>query len=233
MNTVVTTGIILTRINYGEADRILTFLTPDHGKVRALAKGVRKVKSKLAGGIELFSESNISYIPSRGEINTLISTRLITHYGKIVKDMARTNFGYTAIKQINKVTEDEASSGYYEVLKIVFGSLNTEEVDLALVEFWFYVQLLKLSGHTPNLQTDTKGMKLAEASGYTFNVETFGFTPDQRGNVKSSHIKFFRLALNANEPTRLSRIDGFEKIIQPCLNLTKSMVGYVLPSAHV
>jgi DNA repair protein RecO (recombination protein O) len=67
-----TNGIILARTNYGEADRIITFLTPDHGKVKVIAKAVRKSKSKLAGGIELFSISQISFIIGRGEINTLV-----------------------------------------------------------------------------------------------------------------------------------------------------------------
>jgi DNA repair protein RecO (recombination protein O) len=46
-----TQAIILNRTDYGEADRIISFLTPDHGKVKAIAKAVRKSKSKLAGGI--------------------------------------------------------------------------------------------------------------------------------------------------------------------------------------
>jgi DNA repair protein RecO (recombination protein O) len=74
-----TKAVILTRTDYGEADRIMTFLTPELGKVRAMAKGVRKPKSKLAGGIELFSVSDITYIVGRSELQTLVSTRLDTH----------------------------------------------------------------------------------------------------------------------------------------------------------
>ena len=57
MKQLVTEVIILARTDYGEADRILTVLSPEYGKLRLLAKGVRRVKSKLAGGIELFSVS--------------------------------------------------------------------------------------------------------------------------------------------------------------------------------
>lgn len=46
----VTDAIILTRTDYGEADRIITLLTPGHGKLRLIAKGVRRIRSKLAGG---------------------------------------------------------------------------------------------------------------------------------------------------------------------------------------
>ena len=48
-----TLGFVLRRTNYGEADRILNLITPQ-GKISAIAKGVRKPKSKLAGGVEMF-----------------------------------------------------------------------------------------------------------------------------------------------------------------------------------
>ena len=97
--------IVLLRVDYGEADRIVTVLTPDVGKLTLMAKGVRKVKSKLAGGIELFSTSEITYLPGRGSIATLVSTRLDTHYGTIVSDINRTMLGYELIKLLDKTTE--------------------------------------------------------------------------------------------------------------------------------
>ena len=54
-----TQAIILRRTNYGESDRILTLLTPE-GKFSVLARGARKEKSRLAGGIELFSVSDVT-----------------------------------------------------------------------------------------------------------------------------------------------------------------------------
>src|SRR6476620_6614066 len=107
MNQLKTTGIILQRTAYGESDRIITFLTPDQGKVRAIAKGVRKQKSKMAGGLELFSISELQYIKGRGDISTLTSTRLQKHFGTIVHDLNRTNMGYEILRTIHKVTEDE------------------------------------------------------------------------------------------------------------------------------
>src|ERR1700761_4426140 len=115
MKQILTTGIILSRPDYGEADRIITVLTPDRGKLRLMARGVRKVKSKLAGGIELFSTSHITYIEGRGEIGTLVSTRLIKHYGNVINDIDRVQLGYELIKQTNRATEDEPEAAYYEL----------------------------------------------------------------------------------------------------------------------
>src|SRR4051812_30345333 len=105
MRQIVTKGIVLSRTDFGEADRILTVLTPNEGKISLMAKGVRKIKSKLAGGIELFSISSITFIPGRGEVGTLISSRLDIHFSNIVRDINRTMLGYDMLKLINRVTE--------------------------------------------------------------------------------------------------------------------------------
>ena len=52
--------------------------------------------------------SDITYIPGRGELSTLVSTRLITHYGEIVSDLQRTMLAYDLLKIVNKVTETPA-----------------------------------------------------------------------------------------------------------------------------
>ena len=139
-NQIITQGIILSRTDYGEADRILTLLTPDHGKLHLLAKGVRKVKSKLAGGIELFSISHITYIRGRGEMGTLISTRLIHHYDKIVKDITRVQLGYELIKQLNKATEDEPEPEYFELMQQAFEALDDTTTGTELIQVWFSAQ---------------------------------------------------------------------------------------------
>ena len=124
MNQIQTTGIILSRTDYGEADRIITVLTPNQGKLRLMAKGVRKSNSKLAGGIELFSVSQLSYIKGRGEISTLVSTRLVKHYGNIVKNIDRVQLGYSIIKMLNKTTEDQPEEAYFELLQKGFEALD-------------------------------------------------------------------------------------------------------------
>ena len=75
MKTISTQAIVLKRSNYREADRILRVITPDRGKISLIAKAVRKPKSKLAGGIELFSVNEISYIEGKSDLSTLVSSR--------------------------------------------------------------------------------------------------------------------------------------------------------------
>jgi DNA repair protein RecO (recombination protein O) len=214
MRQLVTEGIILSRTDYGEADRILTLLTPDHGKLRLMAKGVRRVKSKLAGGIELFSVSNITFITGRGEIGTLVSTRLVKHYGKIVGDLDRTMLGYDLIKQINKITEDHPGPEYFEFLKQIFEALDDLSISLDLVKFWFAAQLLSLTGHGPNLQTDSNDQKLDPTKAYDFNFDRTCFDESSRGRFKADHIKFLRLAFKARGAKILAQVQGSTELTQ-------------------
>ncbi len=77
-------AIVLGRIDYAERDRIITVLSENNGKQRAIAKGVRSSKSKLAGGIELFAENQLMFIKGRGELLTVTSSRMQTYFKNIV-----------------------------------------------------------------------------------------------------------------------------------------------------
>ena len=213
MNQLTTVAIVLTRTNYGEADRIITVLTPDYGKLRLMAKGVRRVKSKLAGGIELFSVSNITFIRGRGDIGTLVSTRLLRHYGRIVGDIARVQQGYDLIKMLNKAIEDNAEAAYFELMEQAFQALDDDSLDVELIRLWFVAQIVRLGGHTPNLHTDTAGAKLSEDQTYEFDIDAMAFAPREQGRYTPGHIKFLRLVFSGNQPKILGHIQGKAELV--------------------
>ena len=214
MRRYVTQGIVLSRTDYGEADRILTFLTAERGKIKALAKGVRKSKSKLAGGIELFSVSDLTLILGRGEINTLISSRLARHYGNIVKDLERTKAAYEMMRAVNRATEDGPERTYFELLDKALAALDDQKIPLALNILWLKMQLLKLAGHTPNLRTDIEGKKLEELKKYNLDIDKMALSKDSRGRFHASHIKFLRLGFTNHGPKTLNRIKDVSKLIK-------------------
>jgi DNA repair protein RecO len=225
-----TQAIILNRTEYGEADRIITFLTPDHGKVRAIAKGVRRSKSKLAGGIELFSISDLSFIVGRSEINTLRSSRLIKHYGNIVKDLDRTNSGYVIIKKLDKATEAATEPAYFYLLQEAFEALDDSSIDLELINLWFDMQLLRLAGHTPNLRTDDKGHKLLPDKHYAFDFENMRFHQGGEAKFTVDHIKFLRLGFSPNHINVLSRVKGYLKLTKDTKQLVQSVSSLYIRS---
>lgn len=224
MNQLVTDGIILSRTNYGEADRIIKLLTPDSGKISLLARGVRKPKSKMAGGIELFSVSSITYIRGRGELGTLISTRLEKHYGTIVKYIDRVQLGYDLIKVLDRATEDEPESEYFELLQQSFEALNDPSIDVTLIRFWFNTQLLQMAGHAPNLQTDNTGKSLSAHASYTFDFDNVAFSKQPDGKFQADHIKFLRLSFAGNSPRALQQIAGSGALLLDVMPLVQTML---------
>lgn len=224
MKQILTTGIILSRTDYGEADRILTVLTPDHGKLRLMARGVRKIKSKLAGGIELFSTSNITYIEGKRELGTLISTRLIKYYSHIVKDIDRVQLGYELIKLLNKATEDHPEAEYYYLLEQAFSALDNPDINLELIRIWFQAQLLRQAGHSPNLQSDTNDRKLNAETCYNFDLEAMTFVPYGAGKYTAAHIKTLRLLFSTHPPADIQKVQGLSDLLGMLTPLINSML---------
>ncbi len=219
-----TEAIVLTRTNFGEADRILTVLTPDHGKRRLMAKGVRKQQSKLAGGIELFSISHISYIPGKSEIDTLISTRLKKHYGHIVEDVERTMLGYELLKRLNRATEEATGEEYFNLLDNTLAALDDSEIPNGLVESWFNARVLKLGGHQPNLRTDINNKKLTADQRYFFDNEAMAFRQHNNGTYTANHIKLIRLLFGAEDPLLFKQLKDVSKTLPICHQFVYSIL---------
>lgn len=224
MKQLLTDGIILSRTDYGESGRIITVLTPDHGKLRLMARGVRKVKSKLAGGIELFSTSHITYIEGKGEIGTLVSTRLIRHYGRIVTDIDRVQLGYELIKLLNKATEEHPEAEYYHLLEQAFAALDASDVSMDLIRAWFQAQLLRLGGHSPNLSTDTSGAKLEADRRYNFDHDAMAFVPHAEGKYTAGHIKILRLLFSDHAPVDVAKVQGIDELLPAVVPPVRTML---------
>lgn len=204
-----TRAIILRRTNYGEADRILTILTPEHGQLAVMARAVRRAKSKLAGGIELFAICELGLVKSSSATNgmwTLTSSRIIVFYDQLMLDYDRLQFGYEAIKQISRLSSAVDTPELYQVLAGVLASLNNHLIDLRLVKAWFSLHLARLKGSELNLLTDSNGMKLVEGVSYDYDIAEQAFVYlDGGGRYDTETIKLLRL-LSANPASILTRL---------------------------
>lgn len=223
-NQVVTQGIVLVRRDFQEADRIITILTPDHGKVGLIAKGVRRPRSKLAGGIELFSVSDITYLLGRGELHTLVSSRLIRHYGHIVSDIRRTMLGYDILKRITRVTEAAAGEEYFNLLDAALSGLDDLELDEGLADLWFSMQLLHVTGHIPNLKSDAESKPLQANERYLFDFEAMAFRRQKNGPYAANHIKLIRLSYAADNPGVLKQVKDAADCMPDALKLIHNLL---------
>jgi len=214
-------AIVLRRTDYGEADRIVTFLTPI-GKVKAIVKGVRRSKSKLAGGIELFSESTITFMQTRGDLSRIVSTRLETHWDGIVGDLQRMLFAYETMKLMDQKIEDDAEREYYDLLKSTLAGLSDVEIPLSAMQAWFYMRLLALEGAQINTETDAHGKKFNSDTLYNFLTEQMAFIPAGAGRYKPDQIKLLRLMVG-HQPQVLKQVKGISEHAKTLKDLLMSV----------
>ena len=204
-----TLAIVLRRTNYGEADRILTILTPEHGQQAVIARSVRKEKSKLAGGIELFAVCELGLVRSSTNADgmwTLTSSRIVTFYDQIMTDYDRLQFGYEVIKQISGLSNVIEAPELYRTLNDALMVLDNLQIDLRLVKAWFYLHLARLWGGELNLWTDSNGMKLVEGASYDYEIgEKVFIYVESGGRFTTEIIKLLRV-LSGNPATVLARL---------------------------
>lgn len=219
MNTYRTQAIVLRRTNYGEADRIVQLLTPD-GRRSVMARGVRKEKSKLAGGIELFAVSDVVLGEGKGELGILTSAKLVNFYGKILSDYDRLQFGYIAIKLIAKASDAVDEPEWFDLLKETFAGLDAVSLPLPLVEIWFHVRYAALLGHELNLELDTDGAPLTADGLYRYDSGEQGLSQSPNGVVTGEHIKLLRLV--SQKPLHiLAQIGGIEELLPVCSSVAR------------
>ena len=162
-----TMGYVLRRTNYGEADRILNIITPE-GKVSAIAKAVRRPKSRLAGGVEIFTLSELNIHMGRGEMGIVTSAKMKKYYGEILKDYRKMELASAILKQINRAAESSDAPEYFKMTDACLVALNGG-MDVGLVEAWFDLNLMRAMGEEPNFYRDDKGEKLSPQLKYTWN----------------------------------------------------------------
>jgi len=220
-----TKAIVLRRTDFGEADRILNLLTPEHGIVSAIARGVRREKSKLAGGIELFARCDVTVGSGRGELGIITGARLETFYSHIMTDYDRLQFGYDALKQVARAADQIDEPAFFDLLDQTFASIDDMSLDLRLTKTWFWLQLAILLGVGMNLSTDANGMKLVEDARYNFSEADHAFVFHERGTFDSSHVKLLRL-LSAQSPKVAAQVKGVGELISDCLWIAERAVAH-------
>lgn len=218
-----TLGIVLKRTNYGEADRIITVLTKDLGKIQVMAKGVRRERSKLAGGIEPFSISEIGIVKGRGDIDVLTSARLQTHFGKIVRSLDTLDFAYACLKTINKITQTVDDIGFYLLTEHLFTGLNNERVSLPIVQLWWYVQVAEATGHGINTEKPSDGGEFNIDASYLYDYEKDGFYVAKGEGFSADHVKLLRLA-KGHTPALLGNVTGGDELATSLLPMLNGFV---------
>ena len=118
-----TLAFILKKEDKGEADKILTVYSEEFGKLKILGRAVRKIKSKLNGGIRRFSLSEIEFI--RGKANTLTDSRAARSFGGIRKDLRKLKSAELMADALDSLAVGEEKDG--RIWNLFFSSFSELE----------------------------------------------------------------------------------------------------------
>lgn len=209
-NDLRTKGIVLRRTNYGESDRILNIITPE-GKYAVLARGVRKEKSRLAGGIELFTVADVVLHQGRGDLCTLTGAKMLRFFGNIMSDLTKLEVASGALRKVERAAEQTDNPEYFDLLEQVLTELN-KSTNVEIVKFWFELRMLQAVGEDINLISDVTGEKLDAEQSYFWDHTEQALRPHPQGNIGVSEIKLARLCL-ASDLRLISRIQDVERMI--------------------
>jgi len=166
-------GIILGRINFGEADRIISIFSKDHGRSSLMAKGVRRLKSRKRGHIEIFSKIKYQAVSGRG-IDLMTEAEIIDDFKEIRSSLKKVSLAYYFMETTAKIThEGEGNPGVYDLLAGSLEKLKTAKL-LKKLRLEFVEKLITLLGYWPEntklINPDEKLEEIIERQIYSKRV---------------------------------------------------------------
>ena len=142
-------GVVLRTIRLGEADRIVTLMTAGRGKVRAVAKGVRKTKSRFGGRLEPITHVALQLYEGR-ELDTVTQAETLDHFRAIREDLDRVARATALLEAVDHVSQEgEANAALYRMLVGALRSLAARDSPALVASF--YWKLLAQEGFHPVL----------------------------------------------------------------------------------
>jgi DNA repair protein RecO (recombination protein O) len=205
--------VILRKLDYGEADRIFTLLTRTHGKVGAIAKGVRKQSSKLGPSLELYGHVDVLLAKGRGELDVVAQVERLPG-ARIVGEVERMSHAALIAELAERVCEDRHPvDGVYELTVMALDEL-ARETDPRRASAYFLMAALDLLGYAPQLSYCVSCEQPLAAKPAAFSAAAGGFLCARcempgMPHVPLAAIKVLRLMASGDLQTyRRLKLDG-------------------------
>ncbi len=155
-------GIILSRKNIGEADRVVTVFTKEYGKLRLIAKGIRRVTSRRAPYLEVFTQCTLM-VHKGSSMDSITEAQPIEAFERVRLDLARVSIAYLYCELISVLlAEKQEHVDIYDLLVQALTELNTHDAATRQAESReFTLELLWRLGFLPRSKRLT-GAKLQD-----------------------------------------------------------------------
>lgn len=142
--------MVLRTHKLGEADRIVTMLSRQHGKIRAVAKGVRRTSSKFGARLEPFMVVDAQFYEGR-TLDTITQAESLASYGAVIAgDYASYTAATAMVETADRITETEGSLQQYLLLVGALRSLSRNEHGAGLTLDSYLLRALSIAGWAPS-----------------------------------------------------------------------------------
>jgi DNA repair protein RecO (recombination protein O) len=169
-----TEAVVLRSLRFGEADRVLHLYTLERGRVGAVAKGIRRTKSRFGARLEPLSHVELVLHQGTGELQTVTGVDLVRAHRRAREDAYRLGVGFIALEAMLRLfPEQEANPRAFEALTRFLDLLDDVEVradERAATDplvLSFQLKLLWLSGYLPHLTSCAECGAAAGLVGYS------------------------------------------------------------------
>lgn len=147
-------AVVLRTYRLGEADRIVVLLTEDHGKVRAVAKGVRRTASKYGARLEPLSHVSLMLWQGRSDLATVNQVEVVDHFRPVREDLERLGQGLSMLEVSDQLSQEgHRDPGLFRMLVGALGALADRRTQPFLVAPAFFWKSLAHEGAEPVLDS--------------------------------------------------------------------------------
>ncbi len=200
-----TEALVLKRVDFGEADKLVTLYTPWLGKIRAIAKGVRRPTSRLGGNVELFVHSQMLIAKGRS-LDIITQSESVRAFVNLREDLWRTTFAYYLAEMLDQLTEERIQN--CPVFELALNTLHriAESPDPELAVQFFQIQLLGYLGYNPELHHCVRCRRLLGQTANSFSPVSGGALCLECGQAEATAKG---MSLNAFKMLRLLQSGDF------------------------
>lgn len=149
-------AILLKKVEYGDHDLIISFLTDTHGKVSVMAKNAKKSVRRFSGALDLFSVYHIGCALPKKKKDALIilsSADLEKGHVGIRQDVLKTTYASYWVEIIHFwLEENRSQEEVYKLLAFALEALNRGETDMEVTNLFFQIRFMEISGFSPQIK---------------------------------------------------------------------------------
>jgi DNA repair protein RecO (recombination protein O) len=239
MSVFSTPAILLRRLDYGDFDLILTFLSLERGKISLIAKSAKKSTKRFAGILELFSliEAVASTGKGRG-LPVLQEATLISPFSDIRNDIRKTAYASYWCELLNNwVEENQKQAPLFYLLKHALGQLDGGAAAAPEISIFFQMRLLNLTGHDPRLRQCgrcRKDLEMLQSKQVVFDIAKGAILCDECTSGAGGRIRLSKgtikqlLWVESGDLKKASRIRFGAQAIKESLEFLEAFVPYIM-----